>query len=332
MKHFAIVAGLVVIVTGVVAFGLSNAELLPVLASEEGKIVDDLFDLHLYAIAFLFSLIAVFMVYSIVVFRRKPGEEGDGDYFHGHTGLEIVWTVVPLITVFYFSYLGAVTLEQTMQPEENELVIEVTGFQFGWKFNYPQYGDEGIQSTELVLPNNRQVQFKLHATDVIHSFWIPEFRVKQDAVPGHEKQIRIKPTRIGHYRLRCAELCGTSHSLMLAEVNVVEPTEFESWTEELSGDVDLTELGARNATACVACHSTDGVVGVGPTWLGLYNSERTLVDGTTVIANDEYLRNAILHPDSQVVDGFANVMPTIYADTFSEKEIDGLIEYIKTLK
>jgi cytochrome c oxidase subunit 2 len=333
MKHFIIVAVLVAIITALVTLGLGSAQLVPPIASEEGLQVDRLFGLHIQVIAFLFSLIMVLMVYSIVVFRRKRGETGDGAYFHGNTKLEIAWTIAPLVTVLFFSFLGARQLAEITAASPDEMVIEVTAQQFAWRFDYPDYG---ISSAELNLPRGRQILFKLTATDVIHSFWVPEFRVKQDAVPGMTTTLRVTPTHVGQYQIRCAELCGTGHYSMLAPVNVMEPSDFEAWVSEKTMPSDLTtgaDLGAETAQlqGCLGCHSTDGSRLVGPTWLGLYGTQEALEEGTSVLVDEVYLRESILNPADQITKGFPNVMPATYKDTLSEEDVEALIEYIKSL-
>jgi cytochrome c oxidase subunit 2 len=227
MKHIIIAAVLVAIITALVTFGLQNAQLLPQVASEEGVLVDGLFGLHIRIIAFLFSLIVVFTLYSVVVFRRKSGDTSDAAHIHGNARLEIIWTVIPLIAVLYFGVLGARQLGQISAAEPDELVVEVTAQQFAWRFDYPGYSIPS--STELYLPRGRQVLLRFKAIDVIHSFWVPEFRIKQDAVPGMTTTLRIKPTQVGEYKVRCAELCGTAHYSMEAPVKVVEPADFEAW-------------------------------------------------------------------------------------------------------
>ena len=333
MKHFLIVAVLVAIVTVLVIFGLGRIGLLPTLASEEGVPIDDLFQLQIMIIAFLFALIVVFMLYSVVVFRRKPGEEGDGAHIHGNTALEVVWTIGPLATVLFLAVFSARILGVVTAAEPDELVVDVTGSQFAWRFDYPEYG---ITSGELNLPVGRQAAFNLTSVDVIHDFWVVEFRVKQDAVPGQVHTLRVTPTHVGKYVVRCAELCGTSHAYMLADVNVMEPADFEAWVaqqtapaSELSG----AELGAQIAQVqgCIGCHSIDGSQVVGPTWLGLFGTEEALDNGTNVLVDEDYVRDSILEPAAKITKGFQNVMPATYADALSEEEIDALVEYIKSL-
>ncbi|RPI48384.1 MAG: cytochrome c oxidase subunit II, partial [Chloroflexi bacterium] len=280
-------------------------------------------------------LINVFVLYAVFVFRKKPGDEGEGQYVKGHTGLEIGWTLVPLLIVMVFATWGALHLNEITAAEEGELIVEVTGFQFGWRFDYPE---AGVSSDELWLPLGRQVLFHITSRDVIHSFWVPEFRIKQDAVPGRWTELRVTPTETGDYRVRCAELCGYAHAAMIARVVVVEPAAFEAWLQGIGvaqPTGDDTSPASRGATlaqdnGCLSCHSVDGTTLVGPTWQGLYGSERELEDGTTVTADEEYLRASILDPGSQVVAGFPNVMPAAY-NFLADEDITALVEYIKTL-
>jgi cytochrome c oxidase subunit 2 len=334
MRHIAAVLVITVLVTLGVGYLLVSADLMPQAASQEGQIVDSLFDLQLWIIAFIFSLIVVIMLYSVIVFRRKPDEpDAEGVYVKGHTGLEIAWTVIPLVVVIVVATIGARGLAEIIRSDENELVVQVTGFQFGWRFDYPDYG---ITSNTLNLPNDRQVLVQLNSLDVIHSFWVPEFRVKQDAVPGRTTELRFTPAEVGEYTLRCAELCGLSHSYMLAQVVVMEPADFEAWISEAGqaaeGQQATEDIGARVYDAqCQSCHSVDGSDKVGPTFLGLYGSERPLDSGDMAQADEAYIRNSIVNPGAQVVDGYANIMPRILGDTLSEEEIDGLVAYIESL-
>ena len=352
MKHLIIVAVLVVVATVLVSIGLEFLPILPQGAGQEAVTVDWLFKLELRVIAFLFSLIVVFTLYSVVVFRRKTGETDDGPHIHGNTKLEIIWTVIPLITVLFFGVLGARGLSDITSPAPDELIVEVTARQFAWLFDYPEYGI--TSSSELHLPRGRQVLLKLNSVDVIHDFWVPELRVKQDAVPGMTTELRITPTELGEFKVRCAELCGTAHYSMLAPVKVEEPADFEAWiTANTTPPTDTTgtvpsegpaepapseaagvALGATLAQAqgCLGCHSIDGSQLVGPTWLGLYGSQVTLENDTSAVADEEYLRRAILETNAEIVKGYpANIMPSIYLDTLTEEQIDTLIEYIKSL-
>jgi cytochrome c oxidase subunit 2 len=335
VKHLVIASILVIVVTALVILGLSAFDLVPRLASEEGAFVDQMFQAQIYVIAFIFSLIIVLMLYSVVVFRRKPGDTSEGPNIKGNTPLEITWTIIPLIVVMGFGVWGASHLSEITTDRPGEMIVRVTGFQFGWSFEYP---DAGVTSPELYLPRGRQVKFEITSRDVIHSFWVPEFRIKQDAVPGRWTELRVTPTETGDYRIRCAEMCGYAHSAMYAPVVVVEPDQFEAWLQGQqvaappSGEQSLAEKGQKLVSdqGCLSCHSIDGSQLVGPTWLGVFGSKRPLEDGSTVTADETYLRNSILDPGSQVAAGYPMIMPNAY-NFLSEEDINAIIEYIKSL-
>jgi cytochrome c oxidase subunit 2 len=194
MGHFLVVGILVIVMAVLTYFGLDAAGLMPVEASAQAVSIDWLWNLEIIAISFLFSLIVVPMVYSLIVFRRRKGETGDGEHMEGNSTLEIAWTVVPLFIVLAFAYLGAYSLGEIRRVDPNALVIKVKAQQFVWTFEYPEYG---IISKELHLPVNKQVLLKMESADVIHSFWVPEFRIKQDVVPGRVTDYRVTPTLIG---------------------------------------------------------------------------------------------------------------------------------------
>lgn len=228
-RHFIVAAALVAITTVIMDILLKAALPLPVQASLEALIIDELIGWHLTLIAFLFSLIVVFMLYSIVVFRKRPGDESDGEHFEGNTTLEIAWTVIPLIAVIVFAFYGVNSLAEVTRSEPNEVVVKVNGFQWGWSF---EYDDGAILSPEMVLPVGKRARMEMSTRDVIHSFWIPEMRVKQDLVPGQVTELRFTPSEMGEYRLLCAELCGRSHWSMVAPVRVVSEAEYDQWLSQ----------------------------------------------------------------------------------------------------
>lgn len=338
-RHFIIVSVLVVITTAISLVILSRIPwMLPPATAQAGP-VDALLSLHLIAIAFLFSLVMVFMLYSLFVFRRQGDDDGDGDHFEGNTKLEITWTIIPLVTVLIFSYLGAVGLRQVTAAQPNEMVVEATAFSFGWQFSYPELGLQN--SPKLNLPVNQPIHLKMQSrdTDVIHNFWVPEFRVKQDLVPGVPTELRITPTRTGNFLVRCDELCGTGHTYMLAEVNVLDQAGFDVWVEEQKAVLSPEQMAQRgeelvNASGCIACHNITGDPGgIGPTWKGMYNHEVQLADGSTVVSDEEYLKRSIIDPNAQIVAGYnPGLMPANYADLFSEEQLQYMIEYFKTLE
>jgi len=335
VRHFVVATIIVVLVTVAGAVLLDSADLLPPLASAQGVTIDWLFGIHLKLIAFLFALVVVFMLYSIFAFRSEPGDLSDGQHIHGNTKLEITWTVIPLIIVAVMGYIGVVTLRDVTASAPDEMVVEVTGAQWSWRFDYPE---QGLTSTELVLPVNQPIRFEITSTDVIHDLWVPEFRVKQDAVPGAVNLLRVTPTVVGNYKVRCAELCGLRHSQMLADVRVLERSEFDSWVGAETARVaalDTPEARGEQlyqTQGCIGCHSLDGTIVVGPSWLNLYGRQEQLDDGTSVIADEDYIRHSILYPGDQIVKGFQNLMPANYGEILSENDIEDLIAYIKTIK
>jgi cytochrome c oxidase subunit 2 len=332
MKHVGILVALILLVTAGVYLGLDSLELLPEMASLQAETIDWLFNLEVMLIAFLFSLIVVPLVYSLIVFRRKSDDEV-GEHMEGNTRLEIIWTVIPLLLVIVLAYIGAWSLGETVRIDPQAMTIEVTAFQWGWKFYYPDFG---ITTTELYLPIDKQVELEMESRDVIHSFWVPEFRIKQDIVPGQVTEYRVTPIELGDYTVRCAELCGTSHSYMNAPVVVVSEGDFSTWVDEQIAlipddpgpNADRGEIIA-NQNGCFACHSTDGSIIVGPTWLELFGAEVPLSDGTTTVADDEFLIESILDPNAKIVQGYpADAMPQY---VLSDEEIADILEFIKSI-
>lgn len=335
MRHFVIVGILVIVLAVLTYVGLDSVGLMPVPASAQAGPIDWLWDLQVRAMSFLFALIVVPMLYSLLVFRRRKGDTTDAEHVEGNTNLEIAWTVIPLFVVVGMAFIGAQNLGETRRVDPEAMVVRVTGFQWGWKFEYPDYG---ITSNELHLPVNKQVLLKMTSTDVIHSFWVPEFRVKQDLLPGRVTELRITPTVIGDtYKVRCAEICGTSHAYMENPVIVSERADFDAWVavqQEVAAQASQTPEGRGQAlvaaNGCNACHSLNGAAGVGPTWFQLAGSEVQLSGGGTVIADDAFLAESILQPQAKIVAGFEGQQMPAY--NFTEVQVADIIAYIKTLK
>ena len=234
-RHF-IIAGALIVVVSIVLYALLYVALpLPLVASTQAVTIDWVFQAHMILLSVLFALVVVFMLYAVVVFRRRDGDTGDGEHFEGNTPLEIAWTVIPLIAVVIFGYIGVTSLRTVTAAQDNEVVVDVESFQWAWAFTYP---DTGAASADLVLPVNQPARMELTSRDVIHSFWVPEFRVKQDAVPGQTTTLRFTPTVEGEYTLVCAELCGLTHYNMVAKVKVVSAAEYAQWQQ-----VQLAALG-----------------------------------------------------------------------------------------
>ncbi|MFM8322454.1 MAG: cytochrome c oxidase subunit II [Chloroflexota bacterium] len=339
--HLVIAGILVAVVSALLIFSMRFIRLLPAAASAQAVPIDYLFDLEFKVIAVLFSLIVVFMVYSILVFRRRKGDLEDAEHIDGSSKLEVAWTAAPLALVMAFAYLGSTNLAQTVAAEPQALRVEVIGRQWAWSFVYP---DSGVISDKLYLPQDRQALLLLRSEDVIHSFWVPEFRVKQDALPGGAdfvRPLRVTPTQAGTYALRCAELCGRLHTTMAADVVVLPQAEFDAWLAKASGLSDNpAERGQKwsQQFGCISCHSQDGSRLVGPTWQGLYGKQETMTDGSVISADDAYIHESIINPNAKVVNGFPpGVMPAQFIDPvtkrpITDEQIADIIEFIKTLK
>jgi cytochrome c oxidase subunit 2 len=329
--------GLLVIgMTLLVNAGLTVSNLLPVEASTQAVSVDRLFSIHFMLMSFLFSLITVFIGYSIVVFRAKPGDTQSGKFFKSNNRLELIWMVVPLITVMLLAFVGSQTLADTLRSDPQAMQIKVLAYQWGWTFEYP---DTGITTNQLYLPVGKQVLFSMTSRDVIHAFWVPEWRIKQDILPGANlvKTLRITPSEIGNFKVRCAEMCGGSHAYMEAPVNVVSQADYDAWVSQqmaaVSANPEDRGKTVSQTLGCLSCHSVDGKKSIGPTWKGLAGSTVEFTDGTTAVADDAYLKQYIVNPDFKVIKGFpANVMPKTFGKTLTDQQISDIIAYIKTLK
>src|SRR5215216_4166126 len=334
MRHFVVVGILVVVMSVVGYLGLNAVGLMPVQASAQAGPIDRLWNLELMTISFLSALILVPMAYSLIVFRRKKGDTTDAEHVEGNTNLEITWTILPLFIVMVFAYLGAGNLAEIRSVDPGAMPVKVTGQQWSWSFEYPDYG---VTSTELHAPEGKQILLQMTSRDVIHSFWVPEFRLKQDLVPGRITELRVTPTLVGNYKVRCAEICGTSHAYMEALVIVNTQADFDLWMAE---QVKLAEKAAATpegrgqalvvANGCAACHSITGAAGIGPTWFGLFGHEVLLTDGSVVTADEAYIHESIKAPQAKIVAGFENQLMPTYG--FTDAQIDDIVAYIKTLK
>lgn len=337
MRHFVIVGILVIAISVLTFIALDSAGLMPVQASEQAAGIDWMWNMEAVAISFLFSLIVVPMFYSFVVFRRREGDTTDAEHVEGNTTLEIVWSIVPLFLVVIYAYLGAVNLADTLRADPDAMVVKVTGIQWSWTFEYPPVDGVTVVSDELHVPVGKQVLLQMTSKDVIHSFWVPEFRVKQDLVPGRITELRITPTREGNYMVRCAELCGTSHYDMEKPVIISSQEEYDTWIgeqREIAIKLAATPEGAGQLlvanNGCAACHSIDGAAGIGPTWFGLFDSEEELSDGSVVHVDDAYLIESIKAPQAKIVAGFETQLMPTYG--FTDEEVNNIVAYLKTLR
>jgi cytochrome c oxidase subunit 2 len=303
---------------------------MPSRSSSVAESVDWIFDFILWISIFFMVLVTVLMVVFIIRYRHREGKDAKGAPSH-NMALEITWSVIPLILVILiFWYAFEVYLDLTTPPEDAYEVL-VTGQKWKWLFTYPNgYIDENLH-----VPVDTDVRLVMTSEDVIHSLFVPAFRVKQDVVPGRISKLWFHALESGEFDIYCAEYCGTSHSDMLATVVVHPPGEFEPWLEDASNFLDRmspAEGGALLYTqrGCPQCHSVDGSANVGPTFLNLFGSSRQFADGTTTVADEEYIRESILEPQAKVVAGYEPVMPT-FQGRLKDREVMAVIEYIKTL-
>jgi cytochrome c oxidase subunit II len=205
-------------------------------ASTAAPKIDDLLNVMIVLSALVFSLVLVMLFYALWKFKAKPGDESDGEPIHGNTKLEVAWTLIPTIIVLFGAGYSWSVLNEIEKPAKDHLTVDVFSQQYAWSFGYPGKGDVWSQG-ELHVPVDRQVQFKMHAQDVIHSFWVPEWRIKKDNVPGITTTATVTPDRVGTYQLICTELCGFGHASMRAKVVVQPPAAFRKWVAGLKEKV-----------------------------------------------------------------------------------------------
>jgi cytochrome c oxidase subunit II len=243
---------------------------LPANASEERDGIDLVLWVTVGICLFVFSVVASFSIYAGIRFRARPDDDSDGPPIHGHTGLEIVWTAVPTVLVTIIAVLSAIVLAENDSTKGRPMVVEVLAQQYAWQFTYPEKG--GVKATNLYLPIDRSTKIVLTARDVIHSFWVPEFGQKQDAVPGIVTTVIITPTKVGNYRLICTELCGLGHALMRTRAIVLTQPAFDRWAQQQrqggggTGTGGQTDAKGLFASTCGGCHTltkagTSGTVG-----------------------------------------------------------------------
>ena len=274
------------------------------------------------------TTLAIFVVIAIfsMKYRRRHGREATP--IHGSLILEIGWSVIPLGIFMVIFLWGAVIFFDERTPPQDATEIYVVAKQWMWKLQHPE-GQRELN--ELHVPVGRDIKLIMTSQDVIHSFYVPAFRVKQDVIPGRYTTMWFRATRPGTYHLFCAQYCGTQHSGMIGDVVVMEPAEYQTW---LSGGVPAGSLAQTGQAlfqqlGCSTCHRFD-VQGRGPNLTGVFGKPVSLEDGRTVVADENYVRESILVPAAKVVSGFEPVMPSFQGQV-SEEQLDELIAYVKSL-
>jgi len=305
---------------------------LPSQSSTIAGEVDALFNFILYTSIIFFIIVVFGAGYFVYRYRQRGKQEYTPDISH-NTRLEIIWTVIPTILVFIVFAWGFKTFIKMQISPKDAIEVKVTGQKWFWTFAY----DNGIISTnELVVPASKPVKLLMSSKDVIHSFYIPGFRIKMDVLPNRYTITWFEATREGTFDLFCAEYCGKSHSEMIGKVRVVSDREYNEWLESnfsLGEGMTPEEWGAQlyETKACVTCHSLDGSANTGPTFKGILGRQERMKDGSTVIVDENYLRESILEPQAKITEGYSPVMPT-YQGVLRNEEIDALVAYLKSLK
>ncbi len=303
-------------------------------------VVDKVFLIIVSISVFLLVLITFVMIYFVIRYSRKRNPVATD--IEGNLFLEIAWTIVPTIIVLTMFWYGYVGFEYMRTVPKNAMTVHVTARKWSWLFTY----ENGKKEDELRVPLGKPVKLLISSEDVLHSLYIPAYRIKEDAVPGQETHLWFKPDARGIYDLFCAEYCGMGHSAMITKVVVMGEKEFNAWytgkgkeEEEVStgkGEKHEVSKGAKlvKTGGCLGCHSSDGSKRVGPTFKGLYMKKITVITGgqeRNVTADEAYYLRSILAPKADVVKGFPPIMPS-QEGKFSEEELKDIIEYLKTLK
>lgn len=296
-------------------------------ASTYSHIVDQTFWYILGISAFLLLGITVAMIYFAIRYSHKRHKKAA--QIEGSILLETLWTVIPTLLVLSMFWYGWTGFRQMRNMPEDSMKVKVIARMWSWLFEY----EDGRQSAELVVPVNTAVSLDLTSLDVIHSFYVPAFRLKEDCVPGRTNKAWFEATRTGDFDLFCAEYCGDQHAYMLSKVRSVSGEDFASWQAErpdpaAQGDQLFALKG------CVACHSTDGTKMIGPSFKGLFGkTEIVLRDGVEVeiTVDEDYLRKSIWEPNAEIVKGFEPVMPP-QQGMMSDEELEALVQLIKELQ
>lgn len=309
---------------------------LPPAKSTMAQEVDTLFwFVHISSLVLTIGIL-IAIVYFVIKYRRKSENEVTPVITHNNK-LEVTWSVIPLIIVLLLFGWGFQTFVNLTTPPDDAYEVQITAQRWFWIAQY----ENGAQSrNEVHVPAGRPVKLIMQSNDVIHSFYVPDYRIKQDVLPNRYTQVWFQVDEPGESIVFCTEYCGTDHSNMDARVIVHEQDDFDNWLAENEGggsqpdDMSPAEWGEQlvQENACLACHSVDGSEDLqGPTWQGLFGHEVELSDGSTVTADENYIRESILEPGAKIVEGYNNVMSP-YQGQLNDEQISAIIEYIKTLE
>ena len=294
---------------------------LPPADSTEATKIDDVYWFVTIICIVIFALVAGVSLYAVWKFRAPPDDTDDGAPIHGHTGLEVVWTAVPAALVTAITIYSGIVLNQIDTVPKDHRVVEVTGQQFAWSFHYP---DSNVTSGVLAIPIGQTTELKLQAKDVIHSFWVPEWRMKEDAVPGITTDLLVTPTKVGTYTVICTELCGLGHALMRAQALVLTQEDYDKWV-----DAEKAKAAASGSAAgqtlftqqCGSCHrladaGTEGEVGPD-------------LDKVLAGKDEDFIHESIVNPNAEIAPGYQpNVMPGTFGESLTDAQLQSLVDYL----
>jgi cytochrome c oxidase subunit 2 len=322
------------VLIGLVAGGIATAVAvaipwLPDWAGQEADRIGFVFWFTTIISLGIFAVVAAGTIFAVWKFRAAPDDESDGPPIHGHTGLEIAWTVIPVVLVLSISIVSAVVLAKNSRAGSNPLVVKVVGQQFAWQFTYPN----GKTYGQLRLPVERHTRLEITAKDVIHSFWVPELAQKQDAVPDQTNPLVVTPTRTGTFAVICTELCGIGHAIMRTSAIVMPESEFDAWLKSggsanaAGGSATGNAPAIFKSSGCGACHTFSAVAGangkVGPDLDNLADTAQKA--GKSL---EDYVHESLVDPNAYVVPGYQpNVMPS-FESSLSSEQIDALVQYL----
>ena len=309
----------------------SDSLWFPAPSSTTAAGVDRLFYFILAICLIFFVLIMGVMIAFVLRFRRQSGREIEASPSHNNW-LEVAWSVVPAILVAVIFMWGFVGYLDARTPPDDAYEIQVVAKKWSWAFIYPN----GHVDNNLHVPVDRPISLVMSSDDVIHSLYVPAFRIKMDLVPGRYSKIWFEATDVGEFDLFCAEYCGTGHSLMNAAVVVHASGEFETWLDKAANfleEMNPVEGGKLLYTrrGCVQCHSLDGSAKAGPSFKGVFGTQQRMKSGEDVLVDENYIRKSILEPQAKVRAGYRPVMPT-YKGQLKDEEISALVQFIKSVK
>lgn len=303
-------------------------------ASRSAVRIDAVFLFITVVSLFFFFLVEGLLIYFAVKYRRKKGS-GDAatSDVTSNVLLEALWILIPSLVVLAFFAYGYVVYRDVTTPAPGAGDIHVVARQFFYEFRYP---DGRKEINELRVPAGKPVRLVMTSKDVIHGFFLPDFRIKQDIVPGRYTTLYLQPDREGTYDIFCTQYCGVGHSTMRAKLVVMPPGEYAKWAAAGTGPGPVLSLADRGKlllekSGCLGCHSTDGTAKIGPTFKGLYGSEVLLEGGGKAVADEEYIRESIFDPAAKIVKGYPDIMPT-FKGALSGDDVPAIAAYIKTLK